>query len=248
MIFRRNRILQSQKLKAILAGRTDGFSLVEILVGLGLASVVMVVVVGIFTTMGRSFTTQNVAADAQQITRAGVEVMIQEIRMAGLDPSGNAHAGIVNDFNKDSGFHQAHNGNIAPTDTTHLAFTVDADMDGRIDHCVSADLDSGCEAADDNVENELIAYQINNGALEKYRGASAKWEDLTRNNVSDLSFTYYDEAGDPIPVDEATGALMADVNTIRTVEILMTIQLPAGRNGTLSRTYSTRVRCRNIGL
>ncbi len=248
MIIKPKRMLQSHKLNAILAGRTEGFTLVDILVGLGLASVVMVIVVGIFTTMGRSFTTQNVAADVQQVTRAGIEVMIQEIRMAGLDPSGNAHAGIVNDFNKDSGFHQAHNGNIGPTDATHLAFTVDADMDGRIDHCVSVDEDSGCEAADDNVENELIAYQINNGALEKYRGASAGWEELTQNNVSDLSFTYYDETGTAIGIDEASGALMGSVNDIRTVEILMTVQLPAGRKGTLSRTYSTLVRCRNIGL
>jgi type IV pilus assembly protein PilW len=237
MNFRINHSIQSQKFKTILGGRPAGFTLVDVLVGLGMASVIIVIVVGIFTTMGKSYTTQNVAADVQQVARAGVDLMIQEIRMAGFDPTGSAHAGIVNDFNKASGFNERHDGKIAPTDATHFAFTIDADMDGHIDQCIDDESD-GCSAEDDNVENELIAFRINNGALEKYRGGSASWEDLTQGNVSNLNFTYYDE----------TGAVTAAVDAIRTVEISMTVQLPAGRGGTVSRTYSTRVRCRNIGL
>jgi hypothetical protein len=157
--------------------------------------------------------------------------------MAGLDPNGSAAAGIVDNFDKNNGFHDDHDGQIASTDANNFAFTMDTDMDGRIDHCTD-DSSDGCRAEDDNVENELIAYRINNGALEKYRGASARWEDLTESNVSNLSFTYYDE----------NGAVTTARDAIRTVEISMTVQLPAGRGGTVSRTYSTRVRCRNIGL
>jgi len=237
MIFRLNQNLQSQKFKTILAAGSAGFTLVDILVGLGMASVIMVIVVGIFTTMAKSYTTQNVAADVQQVARAGVDLMIQEIRMAGFDPTGRAHAAIVNDFDEASGFNEKHDGKVAPTDATHFAFTIDADMDGRIDHCIDDESD-GCSAEDDNVENELIAFRINNGALEKYRGGAANWEDLTQDNVSNLNFTYYDE----------TGAVTTAVDAIRTVEISMTVQLPAGRGGAVSRTYSTRVRCRNIGL
>jgi hypothetical protein len=61
---------------------------------------------------------------------------------------------------------------------------------------------------------------------------------MSENNVSNLIFTYYDE----------TGAVTTSRDAIRTVEISMTVQLPAGRGGTVGRTYSTRVRCRNIGL
>jgi hypothetical protein len=110
-------------------------------------------------------------------------------------------------------------------------------MDGRIDHCIDEG-PADCPATDDNVENELIAYRFNDGALEKYRSASAKWEDLTEDNVSDLNFTYYD----------GNGAVTAAVADIRSVEISMTIQQPAGQGRTVSRTYKTRVRCRNIGL
>ena len=156
--------------------------------------------------------------------------------MAGLNPTGSAAAGIVDNFDTANGFHADHDGRIAPTDASNLAFTMDADMDGRIDHCT--DDSGGCSAEDDNVDNELIAYRINNGALEKYMGAGADWVDLTENNVSNLSFTYYDE----------NGAVTIARDAIRTVEISMTVQLPAGRGGTVGRTYSTRVRCRNIGL
>jgi type IV pilus assembly protein PilW len=214
-----------------------GFTLVDILVGLAMASVLLAAVVSLFTSMGRSYTIQNVAADTQQVTRAGVEVMIQEIRMAGFDPVGSTATGIVDNFGPDNGFHNQHDGNIASTDAQNFAFTMDADMDGRIDHCIDA-VPAECPAADDNIENEMIAYRFNNGALQKYRSASARWENLTEQNVSGLSFTYYDGAG----------AVTTAVDSIRSVEISMTIQQPAGRGGMISRTYTTRVRCRNIGL
>ena len=47
-----------------------GFTLVDILVGLAMASVLLAAVVSLFTSMGRSYTIQNVAADTQQVTRA----------------------------------------------------------------------------------------------------------------------------------------------------------------------------------
>lgn len=224
--------------KICITGNRKGFTLVDILVGLAMASVLMVAMVSLFTTMGRSYTTQNVAADVQQVARAGVELMIQEIRMAGFDPGGNAAAAIVSNFDDTSVFDDDHKDQVPDTDATHIAFTIDADMDGRIDHCRSDEGTIKCPAKDDNIKNELIAYRINNGALEKYKGASAGWENLTESNVSNLSFTYYDE----------TGGVPATLDAIRSVQISMTVQLPAGRGGTVSRTYSTRVRCRNIGL
>ncbi|MBW2438272.1 MAG: hypothetical protein PVG52_11260 [Desulfobacterales bacterium] len=228
----------------------NGFTLVDILVGLAMASVILVALVSLFTTMGRSYTTQNVAADVQQVTRAGVELMIQEIRMAGFDPIGSAGTGMVDNFDDGSVFDPIHNGKVASTDAIHIAFTIDDDRDGRIDHCPKKDEDeesteddeSGlCQDEDDNTENEVIAYRINDGALQKYLSSRTKapfWEDLTEENVSNFSFTYYDK----------DGAVTDDVDAIRTVEISMTVRERAGRAGFVKRTYKTRVRCRNIGL
>ena len=60
-----------------------------------MASVLMVAMVSLFTTLGRSYTTQNVSADVQEVTRAGVELMARNIRMAGVNPGGKSGIGIV---------------------------------------------------------------------------------------------------------------------------------------------------------
>ena len=71
-----------------------GFTVVELLVALGMAAVVFGLIVSFFADMGRSTTTQNAAAAAQQTARAGVDFMAQELRLAGLDPLNSAGAGI----------------------------------------------------------------------------------------------------------------------------------------------------------
>jgi hypothetical protein len=59
------------------------------------------------------------------------------------------------------------------------------------------------------------------------------------DNVTDLTFTYLDQGDNLLPEPVA-------VDQIRTVLISLTVQRPAGREGPVSRTYSTRVRCRNL--
>ena len=58
------------------------------------------------------------------------------------------------------------------------------------------------------------------------------------DNVTDLKFTYLDVFDQPA----------ANPAAIKTVVISMTVTEPAGRRQSLSRTYSTRVICRNLGL
>jgi len=57
-------------------------------------------------------------------------------------------------------------------------------------------------------------------------------------NVTDLSFTYLD-VNDQITNNRAE---------IRSVVVSMTVSEPAGNGQSISRTYSTRVICRNLGL
>ena len=58
-----------------------GFTVVELLVALGLAAVVFGLIVSFFADMSRSTTAQNAAAAAQQTARAGVDFMAQEPRL-----------------------------------------------------------------------------------------------------------------------------------------------------------------------
>jgi hypothetical protein len=87
-----------------------------------------------------------------------------------------------------------------------------------------------------DVDDEDIAYIFEENKLKRQVGGGNKIE-LVRN-VSDFSFTYLKE--DELPADS--------VSEIRTVLISMTVTEPAGRGQNVSRTYSARVRCRNLGL
>ena len=61
-------------------------------------------------------------------------------------------------------------------------------------------------------------------------------------DVTDLTFNYFDQNGDLL---EAA----PDVDQIRTVEIFLTVEKRPGRERRpVSRTYSSRVICRNLGL
>ena len=85
-------------------------------------------------------------------------------------------------------------------------------------------------------DDEDIAYLFEENKLKRQVGGGNRIE-LVRN-VSDFSLSYLTEDNN----------VAADASEIRTVLISMTVTEPAGRGGSISRTYSTRVRCRNLGL
>jgi len=201
-------VLRHKKLKCLrphFTGCQRGFTLVDILVGLAMASVLMVAMVSLFTTLGRSYTTQNVSADVQEVTRAGVELMAQNIRMAGVNPGGKSGIGIVS------------------AATNDIQFTSDLNLNDDIDDTY-----------------ERIRYYLQGDQLMQQLFAGNPMPLV--ENVTNLSFDYRDEDDDPVT------DLVADLNEIRTVIISMTVQEPAGRGQPVRRTYSARVRCRNLGL
>ena len=221
----------------------SGFSLMELVVGLAITSFVLAALISVFTTLTRSYTAQNVAADVQQTTRLGVDYMAREIRMAGLNPLGKAGASIEE---------------IAPLGHK-LRFTMDL-----------CDNDSGCDSPtpDGDLEdvNERVTYfydQIS-GNLSRclYEPANTvspdsvvhvttpkqTWcntiiENVVPNPDGTPLFAFLD--GDTPAQNVASND---DRGNIRTVVITLTVQEPAGLGEPVSRTYRTRVRCRNIGL
>lgn len=201
-VFRHKKL---ERLRPPFTWRQTGFTLVDILVGLAMASVLMVAMVGLFTSLGRSYTTQNVAADVQEVTRAGVELMTQNIRMAGVNPGGTAGIGIVS------------------AAATQIQFTSDLNLND--------DIDGTYERISYYLQGDQLMQQLFTGNPMPLVG-----------NVTRLSFDYWDENDDPIT------DLVGDLDKIRTVIISMTVQEPAGRGQPVRRTYTARVRCRNLGL
>lgn len=206
-------MLNPKRLKAILtkliktpdpaaaAAERAGYTLVELLVAMAAASILLAAVASLFMTLNKSYTRQNVAADVQQVARAGVDFMAQSIRMAGLDPDQTGDFGIT----------------VATA--TRILFSADLDLDGVPG------------------TGETISYFLNGDELRSNLNAVPLVE-----NVSALSFTYL--AAD----DSILPAPVADLAAIRTVQIALTVQEPAGRGGTVTRTYATEVRCRNLGI
>jgi prepilin-type N-terminal cleavage/methylation domain-containing protein len=72
----------------------DGFTLVEVLIVIAILSIVMGVAVTSFDNISRFFTRENVKSETQKKTRFGLETMIQDIQLAGLNPTGTAGGGV----------------------------------------------------------------------------------------------------------------------------------------------------------
>jgi len=88
-------------------------------------------------------------------------------------------------------------------------------------------------------QNEDVAYLLNdNHQLIRQRDGNSRSNKSLIDHVKDLTFKYFDR------YDEETSSL----DDIHTVEISLTIREPAGKNKFISRTYATRVICRNLGI
>lgn len=186
-----------------------GFTLIELMVALAIASIVLAAVVKLFTIYNSSYTKQNVAADVQQVVRAGVDFMAQSIRMAGLDAAGTGNFGI------------------SVATSSSITFSADFDLSGGVPG-----------------PTETISYFLNADELQSSLDAIPLVENLDIANGPGLTFTYLDESGNnlgnPVPANK--------LDDIRTVLISITVREPAGKNQTVARTYSTEVKCRNLGL
>ncbi len=194
--------------------RTRGFTLVELLVAMSVGAIVLTAIYSVYGGLTRSYTAQNVAADMQQVVRAGIDFMVEDMITAGLNP-GNA-AGI----------------GIATATSTSIRFSADRNMNGTLDPANSEEITYSYISASNRID-QCLDETIGTADCQPFI-----------DNVTALTFNYLDGAGN----DLGDPVAAADLNDIRTIVISMTVQEPAGRQGLIARTYSTRFRCRNLGI
>jgi type IV pilus assembly protein PilW len=140
--------------------RQRGFTLFELLVAMAVFSIVLGSMVAFFTMQIRSYTRDTATADIQQVVRAGIDFMSDNIRMAGLDPLQTGNFGIE-----------------APG-AAAITFTADLDMNGQIDVSnserityalngkqVQQTVGAVTEPLVDNVTNFTFTYRDENGVL-----------------------------------------------------------------------------------
>ena len=65
-----------------------GFTLVEMLISLVIASLVIAVAYKVFTNQAIVYSVQEAVAEAQNSARAGMEIMFSDLRLAGYDKEG----------------------------------------------------------------------------------------------------------------------------------------------------------------
>lgn len=72
-----------------------GFSLLELMVSLGIAGILMAGIFAVYHTQLRAHMTQQLTVEMQQNLRAAMQIMAREVRMAGYNPTTSAGAGIT---------------------------------------------------------------------------------------------------------------------------------------------------------
>jgi len=75
-----------------------------------------------------------------------------------------------------------------------------------------------------------------------YKGTAAENTLPLIDHVENLAFTYFDsdgaDLGNPVPNE--------NLKDIRAIQISLTIEQPAGRDKPVSRTLTSRIKCRNL--
>ena len=184
---------------------SDGFTVTELVLALAIMMMVMSAMVALLISLNRAYTAQNVTAGVQQVTRAGINILTRDLRMAGLNPLNINHIGII-----EASVHK-------------IRFQHDTNGSGEIE----------------TGQNEDISYLLNDKhQLIRQKDGNSRSNRSLVDHVSNLTFEYFSRDG------EETGIL----EEIHTIEISITVREPAGKNKSISRTYSTRVICRNLGI
>jgi prepilin-type N-terminal cleavage/methylation domain-containing protein len=190
----------------------DGFSLIELMIAMVISTLLLSAVYAVYASLSKSYTTQNVSAEVQQNVRAAIDLMAEDLMMAGLDPDAVADA------------------EFEVATTTNVRFTMDRNLNGTIDES----------------DQERVTYNYNGSSLRQClyeTTASADWETFV-DNVTSFSLTYLDGDNNVI----ASPVASTNLAKIRSVIIDMTVREPAGRDELVERSYTTKVRCRNIGI
>jgi len=203
-----------------------GFTLIEMLMALAISSIVMGAIYSVFTITNKNFTTQNVAAGVQQSLRSAIGLMSRDIRLAGLDPIGT------------------HNFGIEYASPAKIRITQDS-------------IDSGTGVFNgvvDEANFEQVTYDLQDDQIMQtlYETVTTSTPDAAAliRNITTLNFAYFDAANNDLIDYALTPPRVPDdkLADIRSVEITITIQEPAGRDEPVRRTLVRKVECRNLAF
>jgi len=224
-----NKIRKSIILNRIVSQKNNhrGFTLVEMVMVLAISTIVLAAMYSVFMIANKNFTTQNAAANVQQNLRSAIGLMARDIRLAGLDPSDSDNFGI------------------AYAAQTKIRFTMDSIDSGSGDFNGIVD-----EANFEEITYEFQGNQVMQTLYETVTTTPPADAAALIRNITNLNFAYYDAASTNLIDAGLSPPRVPDdkLADIRTVEIVVTHQEPAGRDEMVSRTLTRRVKCRNMAF
>lgn len=201
---------------------TAGFTLVELIIAMLLTGIISIGIFSAYKAQQRTYTVQDEVTEMQQRVRAGLYLMIQEVRMAGYDPE---HADVAG---------------ITDAASDKLEFTFVADDDGVDNDNADGDNDSST-GADENNEIKTITYDVYDAYtdgtddLGRLVGTVASSKRALIENIEELEFYYTLEDG-----TQTTTPTAAQFEKIRTVQINILVRADQpDEEFTYNYTYTT---------
>jgi len=242
----------------------QGFTIVELLVGMAVSLLAMGAIYSTFLSQHKSYLVQEETAAMQQNLRAAMFYMQREIRMAGCDPLNNSVTlpSQVPIPTLKQGTPNYPINQIIEAKSTSIVFMED----------VRGDVGSSTpDSPDGDVldPNEIIEYSLNGGNLAR-RNLGGGYQPVAQN-IDALDFVYLDGSSPPAPITLVSGSIPAgNLSQIRSVEITIVARvgrglLPSINNNTYlnqrgaqilgpqgdnlsRRRLTTVIKCRNLGL
>ncbi len=161
--------------------KTDGFTLIELLIAMAITGIVSAGIFTAFQSQQKSYIIQDDVTVMQQNLRAGMDMMVREIRMAGYDRQNIGGLGILNVCPRDI------NNNIDITMTGNGAIEISADFN-----------DNGVLDPDETISFSVYDFPVatpdGNPDLARDSGGGRQ---LLAENIQALGFAYaFDADGD----------------------------------------------------
>jgi len=230
--------------------KEHGFTLIEILITMAITGIVSAAIFTSFQSQQKSYVVQESVAAMQQNLRAGMDIMVREIRMAGFDSTRDADAGIVSATSISINF------------TMDVGNGIDDDSDGKTD-----ETDEFMVDGDTNDPNENITYSLyTSDGIQKLGRKNPSLNRPVSENIDALEFYYTLADGTQVPIPSGS---VPDPTLIRSVQITLlarvdrtdqkfvntrTYTTPGGQtwgpynDNFRRRLLTTTVKCRNMGL
>ncbi|MBW2579523.1 MAG: prepilin-type N-terminal cleavage/methylation domain-containing protein [Deltaproteobacteria bacterium] len=222
-----------------------GFTLVELIVVIGIFSIVMAAIYSVFVRANRVYISQEEVVAAQQEARSALDILGREIRMAGLIAANNQPGGLdlitfvpVFETTGAPSWNGKADAAIGAATATTLALESDMDEDNKTEAVLYV-----YNATDGTLTREVLYWDSASGSGWNSTGG----EQLFLENIQSLTLTYQ-------MADGTSNTAPANLENIRGVVINLVAQTAyavepyEGGKRVRTRQLISNIQIRNLGL